>query len=204
MSNNTKIMLSPRELAIVNDAEFILTKHKIIQQVFGLFQEQVPFIQQQFQTIWRQLAVTDSLPKISKGEQYRGLPYVVMDYPAVFDKNDRFALRTIFCWADAFSITIHLRGKYKELLKVRMVANVATHQHLPLYIGVNEKEWEHHFEEDNYLPLQHFTIALLDSLLDRLPHIKIALRYPLAQWNEMGQHLHEAYAMMASLLEEKN
>lgn len=204
MSNNTKIMLSPRELAIVNDAEFILTKHKIIQQVFALFQQQVPLIQQQFQSIWRELVLADGFPKISKGEQYRGLPYVVMDYPAVFDKHDRFAVRTIFCWADAFSVTVHLRGKYKELLKDRMVKYIITHLNLPLYVGVNEKEWEHHFEEDNYLPLQQFKETELATQFDALPHIKIALRYPLAQWNEMVQHLQEAYVMIASLTKEED
>lgn len=195
-------MLSPRELAIVNDAEFILTKHKIIQQVFALFKEQVPFIQEQFQNIWRALVFADGLPKISKGEQYRGLPYVVMDYPAVFEKNDRFAVRTIFCWADAFSVTVHVRGKYKDLLKDRMLKNIVSHHNLPLYVAVNEKEWEHHFDEDNYLPIQQFTVTALATHFESLPHIKIALRYPLAQWNEMEQHLQEAYVIIASLIKE--
>ena len=32
-------------------------------------------------------------PKISKGENYKGLPYVMLDYPRCFGKTDIFAIR---------------------------------------------------------------------------------------------------------------
>ncbi|MEX0635355.1 MAG: hypothetical protein WD135_01200, partial [Ferruginibacter sp.] len=78
MSDAAKIKLSNRELAIVVDTDFILTKQKIIQQVFMLFELQIPGIQQLFKNIWNEHVSQDSVPKISKGEQYRQLPYVVM------------------------------------------------------------------------------------------------------------------------------
>jgi hypothetical protein len=34
----------------------------------------------------------------------------------------------------------------------------------------------------------------------QLPHIKIALRYPLAQWNNMNQLFKEGYTLMSDLL----
>lgn len=200
MSDHTKIMLSHRELAIVADREFILTKHRIIQQVFCLFEQQVPNIQALFGTIWRQYFSFDSLPKISKGEQYRQLPYVVMDYPAIFKKTDRWAIRTLFCWGDAFSITLQLTGQYKMLFIDRIVANAMVNRETAFYIGVNENEWEHHFEEDNYRLLISFTQESLMEHFHQLPHIKIALRYPLAQWNNMNQLFKEGYKMMSDLL----
>lgn len=199
MSDYAKIKLSDRELAIVADTGFILTKHRIIQQVSLLFEQQVPGIQQLFGNIWNEHVSQDSLPKISKGEQYRQLPYVVMDYPALFEKTDRFAIRTLFWWGDAFSVTLQLAGKYKTLFIDRIAAELTKNKSLPLYIGVNEREWEHHFEEDNYLPLASFTAEELYNQLHQLPHIKIALRYPVAQWNVMELQFKEAYTVLAGL-----
>ena len=53
-------------------------------------------------------------PKISRGENYNGLPYVMLDYPRCFGKEDVFAMRTMFWWGNFFSITWHLKGKYSK------------------------------------------------------------------------------------------
>lgn len=204
MSDAAKIKLSNRELAIVVDTDFILTKQKIIQQVCMLFELQIPSIQQLFKNTWKEHVSQDSVPKISKGEQYRQLPYVVMDYPALFEKTDRFAIRTLFWWGDAFSVTLQLAGKYKLLFLDNMAAQLIKNQSLPFYIGINEREWEHHFEEDNYQPLASFTPEELYTQLHQLPHIKIALRYPVAQWNNMEQHFTEAYQLIAALVKKPN
>ena len=195
-------MLSPRELAIVTDKEFILTKHQIIQQVFDLFQQQVPFIQQHLQTFWNSQIGSDSLPKISRGDHYRQLPFVVMDYPAVFDKQDRVAIRTLFLWGDSFSVTLHVAGKYKMLLWHQILHNLIQNPTLPYYIGVSKNEWEHHFEEDNYLPIFSLSPSSLLKRMEESPFIKIALRYPLAQWNDMAKHFEEAYRNFSELLQE--
>ena len=40
--------------------------------------------------------------KISRGENYRGLPYLILDYPAYFSQKDIFAFRTMFWWGHFF------------------------------------------------------------------------------------------------------
>ena len=44
----------------------------------------------------------DVSPKISRGEQYLGLPYVMLDYPRIFSKENVFAIRTFFWWGNYF------------------------------------------------------------------------------------------------------
>ena len=56
------------------------------------------------------LAIVQSTPKIAKGENYLQLPYVLLDYPRCFDKENIFAIRTMFWWGNFFSITLHLSG----------------------------------------------------------------------------------------------
>ncbi|MFX8895293.1 hypothetical protein ABTM96_19365, partial [Acinetobacter baumannii] len=91
--------------------------------------------------------------KISRGEHYEGLPWVMIDYPRYFKKNHFFAIRTFFWWGNFFSLTLQLKGKYQlgfqgsnfETLKADW------------FICVNEDEWQHHFRQDNYVKLTALT-----------------------------------------------
>ena len=116
MSDQTKIQLSPFESQLVNNSEWILTKNLIIKKAQQLLEE----VQE---SIWRYTTVsrvnlpgevTAISPKISKGENYHGLPWLTLDYPRYFQKEKVFAIRTMFWWGNFFSTTIHLSGQYKE------------------------------------------------------------------------------------------
>ena len=63
----------------------------------------------------------NSSPKISKGENYKGLPWLVLDYPRYFNKEDIFAIRTLFWWGNFFSITLHISGKYKMRYEKKII-----------------------------------------------------------------------------------
>ena len=95
---STKVTLSPKELELVNDTGWILTKNAIIAKVYALFGqlseqygtalEQHPYLLQG-ETSFRS-------PKIAKGEQYEGLPWVMLDHPRCFTGSDTFAIRSFF------------------------------------------------------------------------------------------------------------
>lgn len=114
MESTTKIHLSAEEAGLIDNTEFILTKHRIIKKVYYLFGE----INGMMKT---ELAGFDHLPeslrqysgKISRGENYRLLPYILLDYPSYFSKNTIFAVRTMFWWGHFFSVTLHLSGDFK-------------------------------------------------------------------------------------------
>ena len=114
MTGSANVSLSAFEKQLVTDASWILTKNNIIQKLFVLFGELSETWQSN--TVLQQLpsAINEIPPKISKGENYEGLPYVMLDYPRCFSKEDVFAIRTFFWWGNFFSITLHLKGKYKE------------------------------------------------------------------------------------------
>ena len=106
MDNSTKVMLSAGELAMANDKDFILTKQAVISKAAALFNEQIPVISLNFrEVVSTEGTLISAVPKISKGENYNGFPYVIMDYPATFSKENIFALRTMFWWGNFISIT---------------------------------------------------------------------------------------------------
>ena len=116
MMEKTKIALSAKELELVCNKEWILTKHAIVQKVITLFGRALEDMQQQVEQRIHGLpaAVNGQSPKISKGENFQSLPYVMLDYPRYFHKENTLAIRTFFWWGNFFSVTLHLSGEHKE------------------------------------------------------------------------------------------
>ena len=136
----TKIQLSEEEMQLVNNPAWILTKHRIIEKVYGLFgslsaQMQAYLLQQKHALPQQVLQLP---PKISKGEQYESMPYVVLDYPRLFSKEEVFAVRTFFWWGNYFSITLHLKGKYQQQYHEK-IAKAATEKKLKDYYFSSKK-----------------------------------------------------------------
>src|SRR5436190_19310256 len=113
---DSKIRLSDFEIQLVNNSEWILTKNNIIkkaQQLLGVVQENIAdYIKTKRKIFPAEIAAIS--PKISKGENYLGLPWLMLDYPRYFDKENIFAIRTMFWWGNFFSTTLHLSGKYQS------------------------------------------------------------------------------------------
>ncbi len=201
MAEDTKITLSEPELAKVLDSEWILTKHRIIEKVYRLLNQQLPVIRAVFfeQDTFLGEEVQYSVPKISKGENYLQLPYVILDYPAVFARDHLFALRTMFWWGNFFSVTLLLKGSYKQALQEIIVANLQQNAQ-GFFICINESEWEHHFEQGNYMAAEN---TALQSICE-MKFLKLALKFDLGKWDEMDTLLQEAYQRVAGLMKAEN
>ena len=196
----TKITLSDKELSLVTNADWILTKQTIIDAAYNIFAGMVPIIQSAVITgdTWLPGELKHSTPKISKGENYGKLPYVMLDYPRCFNGQDIFAFRTMFWWANFFSITLHVSGKYLDDVKKHLMKNRSLLNN-DYFIGINETQWEHHFREDNFIPYSLLHENQSQDLFNR-GFIKVALKYEVSRWNEMPALLKEGYEKFALLL----
>src|SRR6266511_3807431 len=104
--NPAKIRLSAKEMELVTNADWILTKNGIIQKVKQLLSDLL-LVQEDMLHKFRPFlpAETGMSPaKISKGENYKGLPYLILDHPRYFGKDNVFAIRTLFWWGHFFSV----------------------------------------------------------------------------------------------------
>lgn len=178
-----KIQLSSAEKDLMKNAEVILTKNNVLKKVKlmleHLQEQQVQFIADQ------KLEIKDPfliLPKISRGENYEGLPYIILDYPRMTMNNDFFLTRTMFWWGNYFSSTLHLSGKYKEQYKQHIKNSYPLLSEF--YICINTDQWIHHFEESNYVRIASLNEKQFFEQCDAYEHIKIALKCSLENWNE--------------------
>ncbi|MEP7166235.1 MAG: hypothetical protein ABI741_16150 [Ferruginibacter sp.] len=201
MSSATKITLSDKELSLVINAEWILTKQIIIDKVYHLFAEAIPVIRSQVlnERALFPAEVISSVPKIYKGENYLQLPYVMLDYPRCFNKENIFAVRTMFWWANFFSITLHVSGYHVNVVRENLLKNrelIGSE----FFIGVNENQWEHHFEVNNFLPCGQLNKEQQIKLFEQNDFIKLALKFDLHEWNNIPALLHEGYKKIAALI----
>jgi hypothetical protein len=190
-----KIQLSEEELKLVQNAEWLLTKNNIISKVYHLFGEIAEWQQRHISSV-----IFPSSPKISKGENYQGLPYVMLDHPRVFGKEDVFAVRTMFWWGHYFSVTLHLKGIYKEKYRQLIIENRLLLEQHDFYICIGEDEWRHEFAEDNYVLLSQVNADELETRLLATDFCKLSAKISLHQWDRSKEILCALYEMIFTSL----
>jgi hypothetical protein len=202
MNDKSKLTLSAEELQLVTDTSWILTKHKIMDKANRLLGNLAMVMKEKILEDKNYLpaAVIASTPKIAKGENYRQLPYLMLDYPRCFDKQNVFALRTMFWWGNFFSCTLHLSGNYKTLFLQALQNNTGALQKNNLCICHNKDEWQHHFENDNYMPANLLTEEEIKKILVQRHFIKVAAKFPLHQWDDAPVLLEKSFTEMMALL----
>lgn len=202
MVTNTKIALSAKELDLVCNTEWILTKHSIIQKVYDLFGTAVPAMEMILENNKTHLQnkVFINGAKISKGENYKLLPYVMLDYPRYFSKDNVIAIRTFFWWGNFFSINLQLAGNCKEQYLPGIKGNFEMLQQNNYYLCVGEHPWEHHFEEDNFVHLGSMAKNEFENILSSKPFIKIAKKIMLPQWEEVPVFIVSTFEELAGLI----
>ncbi|MEP6926619.1 MAG: hypothetical protein ABI834_03230 [Ginsengibacter sp.] len=193
MSTEAKIHLSKLEIELMQNKEWILTKHSITNKVYKLFGE----LNETFKKISEQ--EKPFLPefykiksgKISKGENYEGFPYVMLDYPALFSKENIFAIRTMFWWGNFFSITLHASGE-KFKLKGDFFKYLSYLRENDFFVCINKKEWEHSFHSSNYTTVKGLEQQKLEEILDK-NFFKISKKLELDKWNEAPEFLEKSF-----------
>jgi len=203
MNTDPKIMLSDDELQLVTNANWILTKRRVMEKVDQLLgsiaANQKRIIENEKD--WLPGEVVRSEPKIAKGENYLQLPYMLLDYPRCFDAQNIFAVRTMFWWGNFFSITLHLSGKYKEAFREKIIANIGSVKQ-DIFICIHENQWQHHFEADNYTGIKQMTIDGLSGAINKKQFIKLGIKFPLQPWAAIPALLDEAFLEMIRLLKD--
>ncbi len=197
------VNLSEKERLLVMNTDFILTKKAVIDKVYALLGEMSESYKEHLLSLASHLPeeVLAVSPKISRGEQYQGLPYVILDYPRLFKGEDTFAVRTFFWWGNFFSITLHLSGRYKNMCYQKLSGHRTMLAQKGWYICVNSDPWHHHFEEDNYIKIDGITNW--EDILGRQSFIKIANKIPLQEWDSVNTLLFEDFTFLFAALLEK-
>ncbi len=200
--SGAKIQLSAEELLLVQNAEVLLTKNRIIGKVYDLF----GVLADHYRAGAAEAGVFDEAvlrnsPKISRGENYKGLPWVMLDYPRYFSRTDICGIRTMFWWGNGFSITLHLKGYYQQFY-AGLLASRLDQWKEHFLISVGTEEWQHDAAGENLIPLSDLSREMVQDKFIKEPFIKIYCRMSLSEWNKAEQQLRAMFDTILSILKD--
>ena len=199
--DNTNLALSTEELQLVSDSSIIFTKNAIINKVCALFDDlSNSYLIETLNS--PTLGIIN--PKISKGEQYQGLPYVMLDYPRLFSKEDILAIRTFFWWGNFFSISLHLKGKHQKKFIEPILNKFEILKENNFYISTTTNEWEHHPVIGNSFNLKNLDYTSFEKIAVEHPFLKISKTFPLNLWENSMPLLKEEFILLISCLDLNN
>ncbi len=191
--------LTPEEYDIVNNSRFLLVKADVIAKVRAEFEQ----LESEYLAILKPEGISlppFAQPKISRGENYKGLPYLVLDYPAVFDKENILAFRTMFWWGNFFSITLHLQGTYKEQYLEHIKQALLRNKLSGLYVSCNSTAWEYHYDGDNYRLVDQMTNEEIETALTKHHFIKLSAKLDLAGYEQLQDFMQEWFGVMVTMI----
>ena len=193
MNNAPKIHLSTLERELMQNKEWILTKRSAIQKVYELFGD--------MHNVYKGICISSqfSIPgfadnnavKISKGENYEGLPYVMMDYPASFSRENIFAIRTMFWWGNFFSVSLHL-SREKFRLSGDFGRPLSYLKEKDFFICIHENQWQHNFEASNYSSVSSLDNKKIYEILEK-DFFKISKKIELNEWDNVPGFLEKTF-----------
>lgn len=187
--HSTKLQFSPQEMALASDPHWILTKNEILQKI-GHLLGYVHQSQKNILSTAKNLLpekVVGSTPKISRGENYKGLPHLVLDYPRLFKKNNIFAIRSLFWWGRTLSTTLHLSGEWKQTFSEKIIANYPLLSENGFVVSIGANEWIHDVSSDEYAKTNLLSPKGLDELITKKDFVKLALFRPVSELNNAGE-----------------
>lgn len=197
MMEVSKIQFSEAEAELMQNADLILTKNRVLEKMKMLLEG----LQVKQETILKNNSIVHEVfgtsGKISRGEYYMGLPYLILDYPRRSSGQDLFFIRNMFWWGNFFSTTLHLSGQYKSLFRIHVSQSYLQLQNFS--VGIHPDPWIHHFEKENYIPINSLSAKAFETICEDGEHLKIAVALPLVKWQQAEDELLEKWKLLLRL-----
>ncbi len=185
------------------NSDFLLTKNLAIQKIESLLTKTELALKQQLKSSTFRFPPNTLTKggKISKGENYKGLPYLVLDYPRKFKTQEIFAYRVMFWWGHYFSATLHLG--HMDLMKYRetIVDQLEKLHNQNVFFCVNDSPWEHHFQKDNYVKIDRLGRQEINNFLVDHQFIKLSKKLDLDKWELLPQFAVESLILFLRCLD---
>ncbi len=187
-------MLTQQQLELINNKDIILQKRKAIKEISLLLTDlnyQLIQLLQQFQVNER---ILQKHGKISSGENYRLFPYLVLDYPRIFNKENVFAFRSMFWWGHYFSFTFHASGNFISDININKLENDIKGKNF--FWCIHPSPFHYYFEKDNYIPIEEANTYINENR----NFIKISRMLQLSEINSIIDYGIETYRIILDAL----
>lgn len=198
--NNT---FTPEELGVIADIEFFTLKERVTQKILDALNHAqqgilASHVHESFAYPHRMDA---AIGKVSKGEQYKGYPYMVLDFPRLFAQSGVFAFRTMVWWGHAAYFTLHISGKYLAQHREAILRNWSALQGQGVYIYQDTQDvWHHEVESPYYETVDAVEAKHVEQWWEEFDYLKLARRLELLQLEDLASESVKAYELFFGVL----
>lgn len=205
MNTQEEINIHPEEFRVLSEKEFYNRKREVtgkISQILGLTAQA---LENKRDELFKPLPpeISGNVPKISRGENYLGYPWMILDYPRYFTKDNVFALR-ILCWfGNNFSVTLHISGNYFREFSTGLFNGFGKLSEMNFLAGIHENPWQHHHEADNYRLIKELDFEEYKNEAQQRQFLKLSRALPLDNYKKLPQFTIEAAKALFSLLPQR-
>ncbi|MEM7550826.1 MAG: hypothetical protein AAF363_14175 [Bacteroidota bacterium] len=194
--------LTSKELGFLMDTDFLVTKSQLIKKMESILSETEQSLVRLVQSSGYKFPEKTLIKagKISKGENYRLLPYLVLDYPRLSTKENLFLYRTIFWWGHYFSFTLQMEGHLAQNVLQKLIHDCSeiTGKNLLLYSGMDR--WCHDLGDPGYISIDTLEVDDLKKILSNLQFLKISAKSPLEDYTKVEENSTQYLKLFAELL----
>lgn len=179
MFEENRIRFSEKEVQFFSDKEFIDEKREIQRKMSLLLsqcEKELRISVDAIPSIWQ------ATGKISKGENHKGYPYAVLDYPRRIDGQDIIIFRTMWWWGHAFICSMVLTGEWLKKYRKNFIAYLHFLYENQFFISTGASPWDNDQGEGALEPIDSLSREALISIIDKKPFLRISSFLPLESW----------------------
>ncbi|MGB0864315.1 MAG: hypothetical protein ACPG19_11365 [Saprospiraceae bacterium] len=201
------IVFSKEEQNVIKNADFFYHKKTAVDKIIARLNGLKGNIKTStvFQNFHFLPEIDIDLGKISKGENYKGLPYLILDFPRFFHPKGIFAYRVMFWWGRGFYFTLHLSGVFLDFYKKALIDAFESlkEQEIFLYQNKND-EWQHEMEMPYFQLIDDCSKSDFEKWLDEVNFIKIGQKMPLERLSELENFGVNTFELLFDILKRQS
>ncbi|MFN0274532.1 MAG: hypothetical protein ACKVPJ_02205 [Chitinophagales bacterium] len=167
---------SDDEISLLFNKEIFYTKRSATEKLYLLFSEIIAVIKDT--PIHKSFLFPDgtdfSTGKISKGENYKGSPYVMLDFPKLFSKDSIFAFRAMFWFGHGFVFSIVVAGNALKPLQKKFLKNKNGLHHHNIYFSIFNHAWQHEIHKDANILVEEISTQEMEHHINKNHFIKLS------------------------------
>ncbi|MEQ8412857.1 MAG: hypothetical protein RIB71_00275 [Imperialibacter sp.] len=195
---------SKEEIELMGDGELLLLKRKVISKMADRFSR--------IEGIFRQIMRSENdlhLPpdtllkagKVSRGENYKGLPYIVLDYPRLMTRHDVLNIRLLFWWGHYFTLSLHLGGEFWKERKPNILRNIGALTLENIRFQIDGSPWENDIFSDNFHELNP-TDSVQTLSIEKSTFLRLSHYLPLNETQNLDEFATKGFKKFMSILKD--
>jgi hypothetical protein len=190
-------ILSETEISAWNNSNIFKVKQNVIQCICEANANTIDEIKNLKSNLFNSFRFKNA--KISKGENYTNLPWVMADYPAYFDTANIFAFRMFYLWGTEINFFLLIKGDFLKHYQTIILSQIKNNIFETIYIYIGNNAWQHHVDEQ-YQPIQQINIENIITQINSGGFLKLAFHYSPDKINNIEKLGFEAWQLYYKLL----